>query len=330
MHDRQLTLSLAPTCIPVQSASVSGTIYFKNPTFDNGPYTFFKPPPQKQQSNMSEFCNEDQEKENTFDYGLDTSSKPDECSNTGKSLVRAQKPTGSFQTFDNSLERMRQNYELYNCTSINLLMKEPIPFTYGTDFPAIQSCNTENILLREQKTISRNMTVSIYRVPSRTNNVPHKSQTGILHANESINLPYSLVAQCCEAEKRRQKQKATRKTSTIMVYLELSRKNRVLPYTPTENVVVREAKDFSYDPPFLAAEDSKNFELHSDTRSNKLETEPTTSVEVADFQDIHIDCMSDSCEENEDEDTPGCFNLGTCFRNMRKYFQKKYTRLYRS
>ncbi|KAJ1113956.1 hypothetical protein NDU88_002196 [Pleurodeles waltl] len=261
----------------------------------------------KQQSNMSEFCNEDQEKENTFDYGLDTSSKPDECSNTGKSLVRAQKPTGSFQTFDNSLERMRQNYELYNCTSINLLMKEPIPFTYGTDFPAIQcfhipavdlflskSCNTENILLREQKTISRNMTVSIYRVPSRTNNVPHKSQTGILHANESINLPYSLVAQCCEAENRRQKQKATRRTSTIMVYLELSRKDRVLQYTPTENVVVREAKDFSYDPPFLAAE---------------------------------IDCMSDSCEENEDEDTPGCFNLGSCFRNMRKYFRKKYTRL---
>ncbi|KAJ1128323.1 hypothetical protein NDU88_006702 [Pleurodeles waltl] len=166
---------------------------------------------QKQQSNMSEICNEDQEKENSFDYGLDTSFKPDECSNAGKSLVRSQKSAGSFQTFANSLERMRPNYEPYNCTSVNLLMKEPIPFTYGTDFPAIQ--------------------------------------------------------------------------------------------------------------------DSKNCELHGDTRGNKLETEPTTSVEGADFQDIHNDGMIDPCEENEDEDTPGCLNLGNFFRNMRKYFQKKYTRL---
>ncbi|KAJ1116210.1 hypothetical protein NDU88_004428 [Pleurodeles waltl] len=124
----------------VQPAFVSGiynTVYFKNTTSDSGPYTFVKHP-QKQQSYMSEVCNEDQEKENTFDYGLDTSFKPDECSNAGKSLVRAQKSAGSFQAFANSLERMRQNYEANDCTRINLLVKEPIPFTYGTDFPALQ------------------------------------------------------------------------------------------------------------------------------------------------------------------------------------------------
>ncbi|KAJ1199560.1 hypothetical protein NDU88_003394 [Pleurodeles waltl] len=209
----------------------------------------------KQQSNMNEICNEDQEKENTFDYGLDTSFKPDECSNAGKSLMRAQKSAGSFQMFANSLERMRQNYEPYNCTRVNLLMKEPIQFTYGTYFPAIQWCNVENILLRK-RTISRNMTVTIYGVP--------------------------------------------------------------------KNVLVKEAIDFPYDSAFLA---TQNFVLHSATRGNKLETEPTTSVEGADFQDIHNDGMIDPCEENEDEDTPGCFNLGNCFRNMRKYFQKKYTQL---
>ncbi|KAJ1142549.1 hypothetical protein NDU88_008863 [Pleurodeles waltl] len=133
--------------------------------------------------------------------------------------------------------------------------------------------------------------------------------------------------ECCKAGNRRQKQQATRRTSTITVHLELSRKNRVLHYTPTENVLVKKAIDFHYDFAFLAAQDSKNFELHSDTRGNKLETEPTTSVEGADFQDIHNDCIIVSCEENEDEDTPGCFNLGSCFTNMRKYFQKKYTRL---
>ncbi|KAJ1128322.1 hypothetical protein NDU88_006701 [Pleurodeles waltl] len=221
---------------------------------------------QKQQSNMNELCNEDQEKENSFDYGLDTSFKPDEW------------------------------------------------------------CNVENILLRK-RTRSRNMTVTIYRVPSRTNNVPQKSPTGILHANESLDLPYGLAAQCYKAWNRRQKQKATRRNSTIMVYLESSMKNRVLHYTPTENVLVKEAIDFPYNSAFLATQDSKNFELHSDTRGNKLETEPTISVEGADFQDIHNDGMIDPCEENEDEDTPGCFNLGNFFRNMRKYFQKKYTRL---
>ncbi|KAJ1174321.1 hypothetical protein NDU88_006143 [Pleurodeles waltl] len=87
---------------------------------------------------MSEICNEDQEKENTFDYGLDTSFKPDEW------------------------------------------------------------CNIENILLRK-RTISRNMTVTVYGVPSRTNNVPHKSPTGIRHANELIDLPYGLAAQCYKA-----------------------------------------------------------------------------------------------------------------------------------
>ncbi|KAJ1129605.1 hypothetical protein NDU88_007972 [Pleurodeles waltl] len=328
LHDRQRTLSLAATWIPVQPAFVSGiynTVYFKNTTSDNGPYTFFKPP-QKQQSNMSEICNEDQEKENTFDYGLDTSFKPDECSNAGKFLMRAQKSAGSFQTFANSLEWMRQNYEPYNCTSVNLFMKKPIPFTYSTDYPAIQRCNVENILLRK-RTISGNMTVTIYRVPSRTNNVPHKSPTGILHANESIDLPYGLAKQCYRAWNRRQKQKATNINSTIMVYLDFNRKNRVLHYTPTENVLVKEAVDFPYDSAFLVTQDSKNFELHSDTRGNKLETEPTTSVEGADFQDIHNDGMIDPWEENEDEDTPGCFNLGNVFRNMRKYFQKKYTRL---
>ncbi|KAJ1100992.1 hypothetical protein NDU88_006067 [Pleurodeles waltl] len=153
MHDRQRTLSLAATWIPVQPAFVSGiynTVYFKNTASDNGFYIFFKPP-QKHQSNMSEICNEDQEKENTFDYGLDTSFKP--------------------------------------------------------------------------------------------------------------------------------------------------------------------------------VEDSKNFELHSDTRGKKMETEPTTSAEGAEFQNIHNDGMIGPCEENEDKDTPGCFNLGLCFRNMRKYFQKKYTQL---
>ncbi|KAJ1115479.1 hypothetical protein NDU88_003703 [Pleurodeles waltl] len=98
-------------------------------------------------------------------------------------------------------------------------------------------CNVENILLRK-RTISRNMTVTINHVPGRANNVPHKSPTGILHANESIDLPYGLAAQ--------------------------------------------------------------------------------------------NDGMIDPYEENEDGDTPGCFNLGNRFRNIRKYFQKKYTRLYRS
>ncbi|KAJ1119816.1 hypothetical protein NDU88_008001 [Pleurodeles waltl] len=199
MHDRQRTLSLSATWIPVQPAFVSGiynTIYFKNTTFDNGPYIFFKPP-EKQQSNVSEICNEDQEKENTFDYGLDTSFKPDEW------------------------------------------------------------CNVENNLL-SKRTISRNMTITIYCVPSRTNNVPDKSPTGILHANESIDLPHGLAAQCYKAWNRRQKQTATRRNSTIMVYLEFSRKSRQLHYTPTENVLVKEAIDFPYDSSFLATQKNNN------------------------------------------------------------------------
>ncbi|KAJ1152003.1 hypothetical protein NDU88_004782 [Pleurodeles waltl] len=191
---------------------------------------------QKQQSNMIEICNEDQEKENTFDYGLDTSFKPDEDS---------------------------KNFELHSETRGNKLETEPTTSVEGADFQDIRAsgvrprpegmhdrqrtlslaatwipvslgwCNVENILLRK-RTTSRNMAVTIYRVPSRTNNVPHKSPTGILHANESIDLPYGLAAQ--------------------------------------------------------------------------------------------NDGMINPCEENEDKDTPGCFNLGNCFRNMRKYFQKKYTR----